>query len=112
VRLLEWEALQFTGRKFIDETRRAKSASEAVDRVAQKQKRGHLARDLDAANLLLGMIALSWFPLAFPQLTRFITGYSSNESAFLRRHQEFLRRVAVAFRGSAAQRKNGKPGNK
>jgi AcrR family transcriptional regulator len=108
VRLLEWEALQFTGTKFIDQTRRAKSASEAVGQIARKQKLGHLAPDLDAANLLLGMVALSWFPLAFPQLTRFITGYSSDDAAFLKRHQDFLRRVSVAFRGSAAQNHNGK----
>ncbi len=112
VRLLEWEALQFTGRKVIDETRRAKSASEAVGRIARKQKLGHLARDPDAANLLLGMIALSWFPLAFPQLTRFITGYAADDATFLKRHQQFLRRVSIAFRGSAAQWKNGKPNKK
>src|SRR5215471_12217709 len=54
VRLLEWEALQFNGRQFIDQKRRAKSAIEAVGRIARKQKMGHLARDLDAAHLLLG----------------------------------------------------------
>ena len=109
VRLLEWEALQFTRRKFIDETRRARSASDAVRRIVRKQKLGHLAEDLDAANLLLGMIALSWFPLAFPQLTRFITGYASDNAVFMKRHQDFLRRISVAFRGSAARHKNGKP---
>jgi AcrR family transcriptional regulator len=112
VRLLEWEALQFTGRKFIDETRRAKSATEAVGRIARKQKLGHLAGDVDAANLLLGMIALSWFPLAFPQLTRFITGYSSDNAEFLKGHQEFLRRVSAAFRGSSGQKAKGKTPNK
>jgi AcrR family transcriptional regulator len=100
VRLLEWEALQFADRRLIDESRRIKSAREAVKRIALKQKLGHLRTDMDAGEMLLGMIALSWFPLAFPQLTRLITGHSALDSGFVKTHHEFLRRVAVAFRGA------------
>jgi len=97
VRLLEWEALQFADRKLIDQTRRAKSATEAVARIARRQKSGHLATDMDPSAMLLGMIALSWFPLAFPQLTRLITGRSAQDQAFIKTHRRFLQRVSVAF---------------
>jgi len=103
VRLLEWEALQFTDRKLIDQTRRAKSATEAVAHIVRRQKSGHLATDMDAGAMLLGMIALSWFPLAFPQLTRLITGRSAQDQSFIKTHRRFLQRVSVAFR---AQSKN------
>src|SRR2546421_7724695 len=99
VRLLEWEALQFTGRKLIDERRRLKSAADAVQRIARRQKSGHLTTDMDAGAMLLGMIALSWFPLAFPQLTRLITGRSAEDQAFIKKHRCFLERVSIGFRG-------------
>jgi AcrR family transcriptional regulator len=106
VRLMEWEALQFTGRKLIDERRRVKSAADAVQRIARRQKSGHLALDMDAGAMLLGMIALSWFPLAFPQLTRLITGCTAEDDAFVRKHRQFLEKVSVAFRGNG----NGRHG--
>jgi TetR/AcrR family transcriptional regulator len=104
VRLMEWEALQFSGRKMIDERRRLKSAADAVQRIVRRQKSGHLALDMDAGAMLLGMIALSWFPLAFPQLTRLITGRSAEDEGFIKKHRQFLERVSVAFRGNV---KNG-----
>ena len=100
VRLLEWEALQFANRQLIDERRRAKSARQSVQRIEGRQKLGHLTAEMDAGAMLLGMIALSWFPLAFPQLTRLITGCSAEDESFIRKHREFLERVAVAFRGN------------
>jgi TetR/AcrR family transcriptional regulator len=99
VRLLEWEALQFANRQLIDERRRAKSARQSVERIEGRQKLGHLTADMDAGAMLLGMIALSWFPLAFPQLTRLITGRSAEDETFIQKHREFLERVAVAFKG-------------
>ena len=104
VRLLEWEALQFAGRTLIDERRRLKSAADSVQRIARRQKSGHLALDMDAGAMLLGMVALSWFPVAFPQLTRLIMGHSIEDETFVRKHRQFLQRVAVAFRGNI---KNG-----
>jgi AcrR family transcriptional regulator len=109
VRLLEWEALQFANRKLIDESRRSKSARESVQRIQGRQKLGHLSSEMDAGAMLLGMIALSWFPVAFPQLTRLITGESAEDEEFIRKHRAFLERVAVAFQG--AGHKAGKEGN-
>jgi hypothetical protein len=83
----------------IDERRRLKSAVDAVERIARRQKSGHLTVDMDAGAMLLGMIALSWFPVAFPQLTRLITGRSTEDESFISKHRQFLKSVAVAFRG-------------
>jgi TetR/AcrR family transcriptional regulator len=111
VRLLEWEALQFAHRKLIDEGRRSKSARESVERIEGRQKLGHLSSEMDAGVMLLGMVALSWFPVAFPQLTRLITGQSAEDEEFIRKHRAFLERVAVAFQGNGhktGRKANGK----
>src|SRR5436190_9885637 len=104
IRLLEWEALQFAGKKIIDEELRASTAAEAVQRVMRRQQRGSVRSDLDAGRSLLAMIALSWFPLAFPQLTRLITGQSSSEERFRKPYREFLGRFAISFRGKGLNR--------
>ena len=111
VRLLEWEALQFENGDLIDERRRTNSARESVERIEGRQKLGHLTSEMDAGAMLLGMIALSWFPVAFPQLTRMVTGHSAEDEEFIRKHREFLQRVAVAFQGrkqAAGRKGNGK----
>ena len=70
IRLLEWEALQFVDRGLIDEDRRRDSAVEAVERVLRRQKLGFLSDTFTPKEILLAMISLTWFPVAFPQLTR------------------------------------------
>src|ERR1043166_4697356 len=72
VRLLEWEALQFTEGELIDEERRRNSAGEAVKRILRRQALGFLSNEFEASQTLLAMLALTWFPVAFPQLTKFI----------------------------------------
>src|SRR5437667_8078708 len=47
--------------------------------------------------MLLAMLALTWFPVAFPQLTRLITGLNVSDSRFIRSHETFLRHMATAF---------------
>src|SRR3954471_14109101 len=53
IRLLEWEALQFAGRKFIDERKRADRGGEAVKRISDRQKQGYLTKNMDPAAMLL-----------------------------------------------------------
>jgi hypothetical protein len=48
--------------------------------------------------MLLAMVALTWFPVAFPQLTRLIAGKSVSDARFVRRQKDFLRRLAAAFK--------------
>jgi AcrR family transcriptional regulator len=98
IRLLEWEALQFGDSRLIDEERRALASSQAVRRILRRQTHGYLSRKLDPDCMLLAMIALTWFPHAFPQLTRLIAGTPVSDPRFIRRQKDFLRRLANAFK--------------
>jgi len=49
------------------------------------------------------MVALTWFPIAFPQLTRLITGKSPSNPGFVREQEEFLRRLAIVFRSKTSR---------
>jgi AcrR family transcriptional regulator len=98
VRLLEWEALQFGEGQLIDEAQRREATGRAVQRIHRRQLHGHLSGDFAPPQMLLAMVALTWFPLAFPQLTRLITGTSAASRRFRLEQQDFLRRFAIAFR--------------
>jgi AcrR family transcriptional regulator len=102
VRLLEWEALQFAEGRLIDEDRRRKSAGEAVKRILGRQSSGHLSDEFQASQILLAMLALTWFPVAFPQLTKFITGKVPSDEAFLREQRDFLKGFAKAFEANTS----------
>ena len=114
IRMLEWEALQFGEERLIDEERRAQASAESVRRVARRQSMGHLSTEFDPKRLLLAMVAMTWFPIAFPQLTRLITGQDVSDPRFLREQHDFLRQFAPAFlpkrsglRSEANPRNNG-----
>lgn len=97
VRLLEWEALQWGEKKVIDEDRRKESISRAVERLRGQQKRGLVSAKFDAPQLLLAMMSLTAYPLAFPQLARLVTGLSVSDPEFQTRREKFLRQFAAAF---------------
>jgi hypothetical protein len=46
---------------------------------------------------VLSELALTLFPAAFPQFTRWITGFDVDEPAFLAERQAFLRDFARRF---------------
>jgi AcrR family transcriptional regulator len=98
IRLLEWEALQGIGQKVIDEMERLAVAADWVKRLRQRQARGELSAEFDARHLALAMQSLTMFPLAFPQLTRFIMGRTIDDPKFQREHAAFLHKFAAAFR--------------
>lgn len=96
VRLAQWEALH--GGSTIGEAERRALFGRAVEQLRGLQGRGKIAGDLDPREVLLCMMALTTFPLAFPQMTRLVTGLAPGDRAFRARHTRFLRRVADAFR--------------
>jgi TetR/AcrR family transcriptional regulator len=100
IRLLEWEALQFVEKRLIDEDRRREAVAGAVTRIKVRQESGHITAEFDPKQILLAMTALTWFPVAFPQLTRLITGQAVSSSTFQTAHKKFLRRFANAFQAS------------
>lgn len=93
IRMLQWEALAFSGRPAIAEEERRRSWREGVARLRDAQRRRLLPRDLDPEHLALAMVALAVFPLAFPQLVRFATGRAASDPEFRRRQATFLRRL-------------------
>lgn len=99
IQLLEWEALQWGEKKVIDEERRQESVGRAVERVRQQQAKGLLDPDLDPGQLLLSMMALTAYPLAFPQLARLTTGLSVSDAQFQKQRETFLRQIAQLMRG-------------
>jgi AcrR family transcriptional regulator len=99
VQLLEWEALQWGDKKVIDEERRRDLVGRVVERLRQQQADGVIDPNLDAGQLLLSMMALTAYPLAFPQMARFATGLSVSDEAFQKQREAFLRQFAGLFEG-------------
>ena len=102
VQLLEWEALQWGEKKVIDEERRQESVGKAVERVRQQQAKGLLDPSLDPGQLLLSMMALTAYPVAFPQLARLVTGLSVSDEKFQKQREAFLRQFALLLQGKKA----------
>lgn len=98
IRLLEWEALQSYGQKVIDEAERRAQSADWLKRLRQRQANGELSSEFDARHLALAMQSLTMYPMAFPQLTRFIMGRTIDDPKFQRAHAEFLEKFAAAFR--------------
>ncbi len=98
VRLFQWEALQGHWQTVINETERLESVGRGLKRIRQRQERGLIAANLDPRHVMLTMRSLTMFPVAFPQLTRLITGKSVFDPKFQKERVEFLKRFAAAFR--------------
>src|SRR5271170_1947089 len=81
VRLLEWEALQGTG-KVIDEKERLAAVARGLGRICQRQVRGQISAEFDPRHVMLTMRSLTMFPVAFPQLTEMIMGRPVSDIKF------------------------------
>lgn len=103
VRMLQWEALEAGTGPISREADRQRASNWGVDEIRRRQVAGIFAADLDAAHTLLSMVALTTFPVAFPQITRLLTGLDPVSPEFRAQRTEFLQRLAQGFRaGSAA----------
>ena len=98
IRLLEWEALQVGNGKVTDEKARRAASALAVDNIRRRQDGGHLLHELDARHLLLAMISLTSYALAFPQVARLVTGLSPDGPKFRKERTQFLRRLGARLR--------------
>lgn len=99
IHLLEWEALQWGQDTVIDEERRKESHSQAVERVRNMQAKGLVSAEWDPGQMLLSMMALTAYPLAFPQMTRLCTGMEVSDPEFQKQRSQFLRQFAAALKG-------------
>jgi len=97
IRLLEWEALRRGEKPVIDEPERRAAALRSVERIRRLQASGHLSGGFDPRHVLLAMIGLTMYPVAFPQVTRLITGREVSDTVFQKERRAFLRKFASAF---------------
>ena len=102
IRLLEWEALQEPVTKIVNESKRRKTLEKWVDRIAAGQAAGKISKVFDPRHVVLSISAMIVFPLAFPQLTKLLTGLSIADPEFQRDHLEFLSQFAAAIRSQAS----------
>jgi AcrR family transcriptional regulator len=96
IRLTQWEALGLGEGPVIQEAERQASLSRALDELRDRQRRG-LLPDLDAGHLLLAILGLIAYPLAFPQVTQMVTGHSSSDPVFHKERAAFLQRFSDAL---------------
>jgi TetR/AcrR family transcriptional regulator len=89
VRLLEWEALGNRG-ELVGEQERRQYLRRTLDSLRRAQKDGLVAKELDVTQLQISIIALTAFPLAFPQMTRLATGLAPTDPQFRRKRLQFL----------------------
>jgi AcrR family transcriptional regulator len=99
IRLIQWEALGTGEGPVIREEERRASLAGALGDLRDRQHRGLLPRDLEPGQLLLAILGLITYPLAFPQVTRMVTGKSPSDPGFRKEHAEFLRRFSEALGG-------------
>jgi TetR/AcrR family transcriptional regulator len=90
MRLMLWEALTYGERPTIAEEERRAATLESLSRLREA---GKLASDLDPEMGLLALAALCFFPWAFPQVTRFVTGENPSSARFKREYGRLLERV-------------------
>ncbi|MCO4781462.1 MAG: TetR/AcrR family transcriptional regulator [Candidatus Cloacimonetes bacterium] len=82
IRLMQWEALEMGWDPVVCEEKRAENF-----RVCSERIQGGLGQQLEGVGvrpdfLHLCFMAMNWFPLAFPQITRFVTGLNSDQEEF------------------------------
>tara|TARA_A100001391_G_scaffold7621_9_gene5058 strand:+ start:14019 stop:14639 length:621 start_codon:yes stop_codon:yes gene_type:complete len=102
VRLLEWEALENGTRldnlNTVEE--RKISAKKRVEALARLQKDGQLPADIDPEMLYLFCVALTIYPLSFPQSVYVATGEDAYSDEFQKRYHTALQQLAGILKGS------------
>ena len=92
VRLLAWEALQPS--RSSKQPLRDDGIGFGQGTVERGRGAGLLCEDLDSGRTLLAFIALTLFPIAFPQITKLCTGLVPDAPQFRGPHREFLEHFA------------------
>jgi AcrR family transcriptional regulator len=82
VRLMQWEALTSGASELADEENRRKRYGEFAAYLEARQREGLLTEDLPADMMVLLIIAVTSFPLSFPQVSRLVTGKTPSTPAF------------------------------
>ena len=99
VRLLTWEALERSGRGPVEREARRATLEQWVAAVEAAQAEGALPSSLDARQLVLAELGMVLLPLAFPQLTRLVTGQAPTSAEFLSERRAFLEQLGNLLTG-------------
>jgi TetR/AcrR family transcriptional regulator len=98
VRLLEWEALQTKLPRGVKALTNFKDRQDVIARrlasIVDLQKRGTISKNLDPKLLYLAFVALSIYPMTFPQSVFIATGEHSADEKFKRKYRAFLKQLA------------------
>jgi AcrR family transcriptional regulator len=95
VRFMTWEAAERTAdAEIAAEDQRRASLARGAERIAAQQAAGVLPPDLPTDLLQLAIHALGLYPLAFPQVTRMITGKVPTDPEFQAAWAAFLDELA------------------
>jgi len=97
IRLIQWEALAAGQEPVVRERERRESLTRALADLRERQGQGLLPEDLDVGHLFLAIMGLLAYPLAFPQMTRMVTGRGPEDPEFRKQRAEFLRRFAATL---------------
>ena len=98
VRLMQWEALEAGTGTVTREVERVLGLPLGHRGDAPASGAGPDRPGLDPAQTLLSMVALTTFPVAFPQITRLLTGLEATDPEFRKQRTDFLRRFARTLR--------------
>ncbi len=98
VRLLEWEALTVGEKPTVAERERRQAYQLALSTLRKARATGLIPRDWDVAQTLLLFVAITFFPVAFPQISRQITGKDVDSPAFRKERLQFLQQFAAHLR--------------
>ena len=96
------EALASTNRATVGEEDRRALFETALNRLRKADEQGAVARGADLSHLFISLLAVSFFPLAFPQMIRLVTGMAPTDPGFKAKHRAFLRWLGERLRGNPA----------
>ncbi len=99
------EALDAQARATICRTERSRAYSRAVTQFRQFIARGDLTDRIDPRHALLLNMALTGFPIAFPQLTRLVTGIGPESRRFQSEWNDCLRIIMRQLKPAPAARR-------
>ena len=99
VRMLEWEALSAGKGGVVAQAERRSVFELAIAKFERLQKQGGVAAGADLRQLFVSILGISFFPLAFPQMTELATGLSPTDPSFRNQRREFLRWIGERLRG-------------
>lgn len=93
MRLMMWEALAHEERPVIGEEERCRSTERVRADFLRLRELGIIDAELPMPHTMLALMAMSFFPWVFPQITRHLTGQNPSDPAFKKSYGEALRAI-------------------